>query len=47
MICEVRNNNTEVVLRHITFHDVLAILYLWLHKDKEIAFSRPEGDEDA
>ena len=46
MICEIRNNNNEVVLKHITFHDVLAILYLWLHKDKEIAFSKLEGDDD-
>lgn len=46
MICEIRNNNNEVVLRNPTFSDVLAILYLWLHKDKEIAFSRPENDED-
>ena len=46
MICEVRNNNTEVVLRNPTFSDVLAILYLWLHKDREIAFSRLEERND-
>ena len=47
MICEIRNNEQEVVLRNPTFPDVLAVFYLWLHKDREIAFSKPEEDSDA
>ena len=46
MICEVRNDGHEVVLRHVTFSDLLAMIYLWLHKDKEIAFSKPEEVTD-
>ena len=46
MICEIRNNEQEVVLRNPTFSDVLAVLYLWLHKDREIAFSKPEEVEE-
>ena len=46
MICEIRKNEQEVVLRNPTFSDVLAVFYLWLHKDKEIAFSRPEEEEE-
>lgn len=42
MICEIRNKDQEVVLRNPSFSDVLAVFYLWLHKDKEIAFSKPE-----
>lgn len=44
MICEVRDFN-EVVLRNASFRDVLAVILIWLHKDREIAFSRPEKKE--
>ena len=47
MICEIRSNDHEVVLKNPTFSDVLAVLYLWLHKDMEIAFYKPEEDSDA
>ena len=42
MICEVRNNNTEVVLRNITTGDILAFIRVWLSKDKEIMFAKPD-----
>lgn len=42
MICEIRNNESEVVLKNATFRDVLAVVHIWLHKDTEIAFSKPE-----
>jgi hypothetical protein len=46
MICEINNNQNEVVLKNATFSDVLAVIYIWLHKDKEIAFEKPRGDTD-
>lgn len=42
MICEVRNNNTEVVLSNITIGDILAFIRVWSSKDKEIVFSEPD-----
>lgn len=46
MRCEINNNQNEVVLKNATFSDVIAVIHIWLHKDKEIAFSRPEEDND-
>lgn len=45
MICEVRNNNTEVVLSHITLGDILTLIYLIFHKDKEVVFTKPKGEQ--
>jgi hypothetical protein len=42
MICEVRNSNTEVVLSNITIGDILAFIRVWLSKDKEIVFAKPD-----
>lgn len=44
MICEVRNNNTEVALSHVTFGDIIAFIRVWLSKDKEIVFNDPNKD---
>ena len=44
MRCEIRNNQNEVVLKNATFSDVVAVIYIWLHKNKEIAFSRPDDE---
>ncbi len=41
MICEIRNNNTEVALSNITFGDIIAFIRVWLSKDKEVVFSEP------
>lgn len=41
MICEVRNNNTEVALSHMTLGDILAFIRVWLSKDKEVVFTMP------
>lgn len=41
MICEVRNSNTEVVLSNITIGDILAFIRVWISKDKEIVFAKP------
>ena len=46
MMCEIRNGQNEVVLKNATFRDVLAVMHIWLHKDKEIAFLKPEEDEE-
>ena len=47
MTCEVRNNNTEVVLRDVKVGDVLALARLIIQKDKEVVFTRPqESDND-
>lgn len=42
MICEVRNDNTEVVLSNITIGDILAFIRVWLSKDREIVFTKPD-----
>lgn len=46
MICEIRNGQNEVILKKATFSDVLAVIHIWMHKDKEIAFSKPEESEE-
>ena len=46
MICEVRENGNEVVLRHPKIGDIIALIVCFVHKDKEIVFSRPEEAED-
>lgn len=45
MICEVRNYDKEVVLKNAKFSDVIAVIQIWLHKDKELCFSKPESEE--
>lgn len=44
MRCEIRNNQNEVILKNATLSDVLAVIHIWIHKDKEIAFSKPDDD---
>jgi len=46
MICEIRNKESEVVLKNATFSDVLAVIHIWLHKDVEIAFSKPDEEKE-
>lgn len=41
MICEIREDGREVVLRHPTPLDVLLMLTLLFRRDKEIVFTRP------
>jgi hypothetical protein len=45
MICEVRNNDKEVVLKKAEFSDVIAVIQIWLFKDKELCFSNPASME--
>ena len=45
MICEVRDNGNEIVLKHATFADILAMITIWICKDKELCFSNPNGGE--
>lgn len=44
MICEVRDNGQEVVLSHVTFGDIIAFIKVWLSKNKEVGFTRPEKE---
>ena len=44
MICEVREEQSEVVLKNATFSDVLAVIFIWLHRDREIVFRKPEEE---
>ena len=44
MICEIREDGKEVVLRHPTLSDVLVMLILLFKKDKEIVFTKPEEE---
>lgn len=44
MICEIREDGKEVVLRHPTLSDVLAMMMLLFEKDKEIVFTKPEEE---
>ena len=45
MICGIREDGREVVLRHPTMLDVLAILTLLFRRDKEIVFTQPPKGE--
>lgn len=45
MICEVRDNGNEIVLKHVTFADILAMVTIWICKDKELCFSNPNRGE--
>ena len=42
MICEIREDGREVVLRHPALLDVLAMLTLLFMPQKEIVFTKPE-----
>ena len=44
MICEIREDGKEAVLRHPTLSDVLVMLMLLVKKDKEIVFTKPEEE---
>lgn len=46
MICRIDNHGKEVVLSHARFSDVIAVVKIWLNKDKEICFSKPQEDEN-
>lgn len=46
MICEVREDGREVVLRHLTLPDVLTILTMPFRRDKKIVFKKPVEEED-
>lgn len=45
MICEVRDNGNEIVLKNITIADILAMVTIWICKDKELCFSNPNRGE--
>lgn len=45
MICEIREDGREVVLRHPTLSDVLAMLTLLFRRDREIVFTAPPKGE--
>ena len=44
MICEIREDGKEVVLRHPKLSDILALLTLLFMPQKEIVFTKPEED---
>lgn len=46
MICRVDNNGQEVCLSQAKFSDILAVIQIWLHKDKEICYSKPVSVEE-
>ncbi len=45
MICEIREDGKEVVLRHPTLSDILAMLTLLFMPQKEIVFTKPEEED--
>ena len=45
MICEIREDGREVVLRQPTLLDLLAMLTLLFRRDKEIVFTQPPKGE--
>ena len=45
MICEIREDGREVVLRRPTLLDVLEMLTLLFRRDKEIVFTKPPEGE--
>lgn len=45
MICEVREDGREVVLHKPTLSDIFAMLSLYIHKDKELVFTKPEEED--
>ena len=44
MICEIREDGREVVLRRPTLLDMLTMLMLLFRRDKEIVFTKPQED---
>ena len=46
MICEIREDGREVVLRRPTLLDVLAMLTLLFRRDKEIVFTKPPSSSN-
>ena len=44
MICEIREDGKEVVLRRPKLSDILAMLTLLFMPQKEIVFTKPEED---
>lgn len=45
MICEIREDGREVVLREPTLLDLLAMLTMLFMRDKEIVFTKPPKGE--
>ena len=45
MICEIREDSKEVVLRHPKLSDILAMLTLLFMPQKEIVFTKPEEED--
>lgn len=45
MICSIDNNGQEITLKDAKFGDVIAIIQIWLNKNKEICFSKPQREE--
>lgn len=46
MICELRNNAKEIVLRNPSISDVLALASLLIFHDREIVFTKPMEVDD-
>lgn len=44
MICQVRENGKEVSLSNVTVGDILALINVLLHKDREVVFTNPESE---
>lgn len=41
MICQVRDEGREVALTNAKFSDILAVIQIWIHKDREICYTNP------
>lgn len=46
MKCSIDNNGQEITLKDAKFGDVIAIIQIWLNKNKEICFSRPHRESE-
>ena len=44
MKCRADNNGNEIILTNAKFGDVIAIIQIWLNKNKEICFFKPEEE---
>jgi hypothetical protein len=46
MKCSIDNNRQEITLKDAKFSDVIAVIQIWLNKNKEICFSRPQAEKE-
>lgn len=41
MFCQVSPDGQEITLSNASFSDVLAVIQIWLHKDRAIIYTNP------